>query len=249
MNPVSRLKGRSFHKPAHQFFSLDDIPGTEAIRKQGIQLGADFVGVADAQVFLNPDYTGKRPQEIMPGVQSVIVIGVAIPQGCILPLPKGRAEYTNTLLAGTATLRIIAFRLARDLEKHGWLASIVPTEGSEFGIWYADRETLKADISIKYAAYLSGLGTYGINQLLITPQFGSRVRMTAILTDAPLEPGEPAGEHLVLPECAGCQKCVKMCPVGAFAADGSINTRACRDYLFSTLGGLRCGLCIRECPL
>jgi len=49
--------------------------------------------------------------------------------------------------------------------------------------------------AIKYAAYLAGLGAYGINQLLITPQFGSRVRMTAILTDAPLESGTPAGQQ------------------------------------------------------
>jgi epoxyqueuosine reductase len=229
---------------------MDNTPDAEAIRKEGLNLGADFVGIADAGSFLNPDYIGNRPQEVMPGVRSVIVIGVSIPWGCILPLPRGRAEYTNTLMAGTATLRIIAFQMARDLETCGYLASIVPTEGSEFGMWYADRETLKGDISIKYAAYLAGLGSYGINQLLITPRFGSRVRMTAILTNAPFEPGKPEEKRqFIQPECAGCQKCVKICPVRALSADGSINTRACRDYLFSTLGGLRCGLCIKECPL
>jgi epoxyqueuosine reductase QueG len=228
---------------------MDPQPETDAIKARGLHLGADFVSIADAAGFLNPDYVGNRPQEIMPGVKSVIIIGVTIPRGCILPLPKGRAEYTNTLMAGTATLRVIAFRIARDIETCGFLASIVPTEGSEFGMWYAEKETLKADISLKYAAYLAGLGTYGINQLLITPDFGSRVRMTAILTDAFLEPGHPSGEHFVHPECAGCHRCVRICPAGALSDDGTINARACSDYLFSTLGGLRCGMCIRECPL
>jgi len=219
------------------------------VKNEGRAMGADFVGIADAAGFLRPDYTGNRPQDIMPGVRSVIVLGVMIPRGCILPLPKGRAEYTNTLMAGTVTLRMIAFRIARELERQGHLASIVPTEGSEFGMWYADRETLKADISLKYAAYLAGLGSYGINHLLITDEYGSRVRMTAILTDAPLEPDSPAPSSLVRRECSGCQKCVKVCPAKALSSDGTIDTHACRDYLFSTLGGLRCGMCIKECPL
>ncbi|MFZ1129015.1 4Fe-4S dicluster domain-containing protein [Methanoregula sp.] len=222
---------------------------TAGIREQARRLGADFVGVADVAGFLSPDYTGNRPQDLMPGIRSVIVIGVVIPKGCIQPLPKGRPEYTNTLMAGTATLRVIAFRLARDLERKGYQAALVPTEGSEFGMWYADKETLRADISLKYAAWLAGLGTYGLNQLLITRETGPRIRMTAILTDAPLDADHPVEETFVRPECAACQKCVKACPVGAINADGTIRAQACRDYMFSTLGGLRCGMCIRVCPL
>ena len=218
-------------------------------KEQARRLGADFVGIANAAGFLSPEYTGNRPQDFMPGVRSVIVIGVMIPKGCVQPLPKGRPEYTNTLMAGTATLRVIAFRLARDLEKQGYLAALVPTEGSEFGMWYADKETLRADLSLKYAAWLAGLGSYGLNQLLITRETGPRIRMTAILTDAPFAADHPAGESFVRPECAQCQRCVKVCPVGAISPDGTFRPQSCRDYMFSTLGGLRCGMCIRVCPL
>jgi epoxyqueuosine reductase QueG len=222
---------------------------TEELKEQARRLGADFVGIADAAGFLSPDYTGNRPQDFMPGIQSVIVIGVVIPKGCVQPLPKGRPEYTNTLMAGTATLRVIAFRLARDLEKQEYLAALVPPEGSEFGMWYADKETLRADISLKYAAWLAGLGSYGLNQLLITRETGPRIRMTAILTDAPLAADHPAEETLVRPECAQCQQCVKACPIGAISPDGTFRPQPCRDYMFSTLGGLRCGMCLRVCPL
>lgn len=218
-------------------------------KEQARRLGADFVGIADAAGFLNPDYTGNKPQDFMPGIRSVIVIGVVIPKGCVRPLPQGRAEYTNTLMAGTATLRVIAFRVARDLEKEGYEAALVPIEGSEFGMWYTDKETLRADISLKYAAWLAGLGSYGLNQLLITREAGPRIRMTAILTDAPLEPDHPTEPTLIRSECAACQICVKVCPVGALSADGTIRPQVCRDYMFSTLGGLRCGMCIHVCPL
>ncbi len=191
------------------------------LKEQAQKLGADFVGIADAEGFQRPEYTGNKPQEFMPGIRSVIVIGVVIPKGCVQPLPKGRPEYTNTLMAGTATLRVIAFRLARDLEKQGYEASLVPTEGSEFGMWYADQKTLRADISLKYAAWLAGLGSFGLNQLLITHETGPRIRMTAILTDAPLVADQPTRNAFVRPECTGCQKCIRACPVGAISSDGT----------------------------
>ena len=166
---------------------------TADLKDQARRLGADFVGIADAAGFLSPDYTGNKPQDFMPGIRSVIVIGVVIPKGCVQPLPRGRPEYTNTLMAGTATLRVIAFRLARDLEKQGYLAALVPTEGSEFGMWYADRETLEG-------GYLPEVCRMACRPRFIRPQpaasspaeTGPRIRMTAILTDAPLSADHPA---------------------------------------------------------
>ncbi|MGB9929329.1 MAG: hypothetical protein ACPK85_13155 [Methanosarcina sp.] len=78
----------------------------------------------------------------MPDVKSVIVLGVGVPRGAFESLPEERPEYTNTLMAATEALRIIVFQLAKMLEKEGYRATIVPAEGSEFGYWYADRETL-----------------------------------------------------------------------------------------------------------
>jgi len=220
----------------------------DLIERQAIDEGADLFGVADASGFLDREYQGKRPQEFMPGIRSVAVIAVVIPNGAIEPLPKGRPEYTNTLLAATVTLRAIGFKLARTIEKAGFQASIVPNEGSEFGYWYADKETLFADLSVKYAAYLAGLGSYGVNSLLLTPQHGPRVRLCAVLTDAPLEATGP-----MLPfedaRCQGCLRCVAVCPVAAISKDGMIDRHKCADYMFARLGGLRCGLCLKACPL
>ena len=221
---------------------------TRVLESTSINLGADLFGVADADDFLNPDYQGNKPQDFMPKARSIIIIGVIIPRGAIEELPQGRPEYTNTLMAGTVALRGMAFRLTQMLEREGYRATIVPKEGSEFGYWYANKETLKADISIKYAGYLAGLGSYGYNHLLLLPGLGPRIRMTAIVTDAELTTGKPS-KDLVRQECKECLACVKICPVGALHEDGSIDRHKCRDYMFSTLGGLRCGMCIKACPL
>lgn len=226
-----------------------EIDLSKKIEDIALEMNADFIGIADPACFQNPEYTGNKPQDVMADVRSVIVLGVGIPRGAFDPLPRGRAEYTNTLMAATATLRIIAFQIARIIEKEGYKATIVPTEGSEFGYWYADRETLKANMSIKYAAYHAGLGSFGMNHLLITKDFGPRVRMTAILTDAPLETEKSTRLPFINKTCSSCMKCIEVCPAGAISPDGKIDRQKCAQYMFNVLGGLRCGLCIKVCPL
>jgi epoxyqueuosine reductase QueG len=66
-------------------------------------------------------------------------------------------------------------------------------------------------ISYKMAAQLAGLGVYGKNSLIVTPQFGPWVRFTVLLTTASLEEDLPAKEDL----CGKCAKCIKACPLGA----------------------------------
>ena len=166
----------------------------------------DFIGVADTKGYLNQDYVGNKPQDVMENCSSVIVFGVSIPKGAYEPLPKSRAEYTNTLLAATATLRIAGFKLTKLIEEKGYIATLAPSEGSEFGYWYANKETLKANFSMKYACYLSGIGSYGRNHLIITDKFGSRVRMAAILTDAEID-ADRQSKDLISDKCKNCYKC------------------------------------------
>ncbi|MBP2134182.1 epoxyqueuosine reductase QueG [Methanomicrobium sp. W14] len=185
----------------------------------------------------------------MDDVRSVIIIGVSVPKGAFVTLPKGRAEYTNTLMAGTATLRIIAFKAAKIIETEGFVATIAPSEGSEFGYWYADRKLLMADFSSKYAAYNAGIGNFGVNHLLITKKSGPRVRMTAILTDAPLKADDNGGLSFINEACRDCMKYIEVCPPKAITPEGVIHRERYADYMFNSLGGLRCGMCIKVCPL
>lgn len=53
-----------------------------------------------------------------------------MPCGAFESLPAGRAEYTNTLMAATATLRLIAFQLAGLIETNSYSVMIVPAEGA-----------------------------------------------------------------------------------------------------------------------
>jgi len=77
---------------------------------------------------------------------------------------------------------------------------------------------------LKDSAHLAGLGVIGKNNLLITPQFGTRVRLRGIFMEAELEPTGPLDFH----PCDGCDKpCHRVCPRDAFRS-GSFERALCK---------------------
>ena len=63
----------------------------------------------------------------------------------------------------------------------------------------------------KTVATRAGLGWIGKSCLLVTPQYGSAIRLSSLLTDAPLTCQAPIDQS----RCGACQVCVKACPAGA----------------------------------
>ena len=60
-------------------------------------------------------------------------------------------------------------------------------------------------------AMQAGLGDLGRNGLLITPEFGPRVRLSKVITDLPLLVDTPI-DFGVTEFCTVCEKCAHMCP-------------------------------------
>jgi epoxyqueuosine reductase len=81
----------------------------------------------------------------------------------------------------------------------------------------------KGGILLKNAAALAGLGVIGANNLLITPQYGPRVRLRALL----LEGRQKAHRNPAPSPCDGCDRpCWRACPQDAFAS-GAYDRRRC----------------------
>jgi epoxyqueuosine reductase len=76
----------------------------------------------------------------------------------------------------------------------------------------------KGGILLKNAAALAGLGTIGANNLLITPEYGTRVRLKAMLLGLPKETGVLPRTPVSSP-CEGCPRpCWQACPQNAFVS-------------------------------
>ena len=109
----------------------------------------------------------------------------------------------------------------------------------------------------KTVATLSGLGWIGKSSLLITPDYGPRIRLGTLLTDMPLETATPTTQSM----CEDCRACVDVCPVRAIRGNNwtqdtsrneLLDVSWCYDHLWSAkpATGRRqlCGLCLKVCP-
>ncbi|MCX9076037.1 MAG: 4Fe-4S binding protein [Candidatus Methanoperedens sp.] len=107
-----------------------------------------------------------------------------------------------------------AYEIANFLNEKGYGAVYLPRDA------YGDIDILIdkpfAFFSHKHAAYLAGLGSFGHNNVLLTPEFGPRVRFTSIFTTAEIPPDPVKSKDM----CTHCLLCVKNCPVGAIPGSG-----------------------------
>lgn len=136
----------------------------------------------------------------------------------------------------------LALMLSSHIQDEEWRA--IPIPASQTIDW--DRQL--GHLSHKKVAQRAGLGWIGRNNLLVTPQFGARVRLVTILTDMPLPPDSPSDEG-----CGSCRDCLPVCPVGAIKErQKDFEHIKCFEKLrqFRKLGYVGhhiCGLCVKAC--
>ncbi|MDF2989140.1 MAG: hypothetical protein K0R50_4650, partial [Eubacterium sp.] len=90
--------------------------------------------------------------------------------------------------------------------------NVLPKTRSNVTIDYMNHSTV---LPHKTVATKAGLGWIGKCALLVTAQFGSAVRISSVLTDAPLEVSEP----ITVSGCGKCDNCVRNCPAEAMSGD------------------------------
>jgi epoxyqueuosine reductase len=177
------------------------------IKAKARELGADLVGIADGARLDTAHITeldGAR----------VIVLAKRLNDGVArIRRWDDRHKYYNDELALTH-LEETSLELVYWLEDCGYPAVIVPPTHVD-PARYNDRpeEHLEPMLSLPHAAVEAGLGTLGLNLQLLTPEYGPRVILTAILCSVEVECDQPMKEAL----CLGpsCGRCLKTCPADA----------------------------------
>ena len=110
-------------------------------------------------------------------------------------------------------------------------------------------------------ALKAGLGEYARNQLVITPEFGPRLRFSKIYTTMPLAHDAPK-KHGVAEVCNICTRCADACPVKAVPFDapkaggnqssikGVVKWTSDAEKCFGYWAKLAsdCAICMRVCP-
>ena len=175
--------------------------------------------------------------EIYPEILNLTSSGRVMGEASLNDLLDGDMDYLNSRLTKSA------YDVAKASRNLGLKALPLPASGCP-----TDARFLEAVFSYKHAGQAAGMGKIGWHSLLITPDFGSSVRLSCCLTEAKLEPTRPVKVDF---ECKECGICVKGCPAGAISEpkDGeayAINKFACNSFR-SAAGG--CSECMRVCPV
>jgi len=111
-------------------------------------------------------------------------------------------------------------------------------------------------------AVKAGLGEYARNQMVITPEFGPRLRFSKIFTNLPLEHDQPKPKGIKA-FCDICTKCADACPAKALPfgppSVGGSNVSAIKGvrkwtsdaekcFSFWAKTSTDCAICMRVCP-
>ncbi len=190
----------------------------EQLRKYGYEIGADAVGFAAIE-----DYKSERapdPRTILPNVKSMIVLGYRENDGAV------ESENARINMSSRMGEIELAFKnnyiITRHIEKNtGTKAAPVPFSyplnmGPEV-------MGLVGDVSLRHAAVAAGLGVFGRHNLVIHPEFGTRIVFSAILTELPLSSDPPVKDDF----CTQCGLCVEACPGGALDEEGKTDALKC----------------------
>jgi len=183
------------------------------------------------------------PMDQTEGLSHAISIGgsvsAAVLKGCIIGPTR---HYLHNYRMVNWMLDQTAAKLTGIIQTKGYNA--LPIPASQIVDW----EKQTAHMSHKMAAIRSGLGWIGRNNLLVSPQYGSKIRLSTILTDMPLEADKPVEQ-----DCGECKKCIDICPVSAIKdSHKDWNKAACLEKLkyfakFHNVGQYICGLCVKVC--
>lgn len=187
------------------------------------------------------------PQSIYPEAKTVIVIGLPVQLPIVETAPS--IYYHQLYNTVNAALDDKAYEISNFLNDKGYPSIFLPRDG------YGDMDVLIknpfAFFSHRHAAYLAGLGSFGLQNLILTPEYGPRVRFTSIFTSAELEGDPIKGDDL----CTRCMACFNHCPVNAVKSEGEfpppVDKVTCARRSKKLSGEYRspCGICITVCPV
>lgn len=207
--------------------------------------GAFKVRVANASVGFEKAIKGCHPLDVMKHSNSVIVFAIYVGLDYYRTVEiEGKTEGDSRI--GHIFRDWVGYALAESLRTKGFNA-VFPTG-------FFDRDRKIARLSFKLVAHEAGIGAYGKSGLIVTPEYGPRVNIGVVVTDAVLEPDR----KLDFNPCQNCEVCVKVCPVNAIKERVDPPTSHNREACLSFIQGLRdktgdktflCGYCYEKCPV
>lgn len=217
-------------------------------------LGAEIVKVCSVESWKEEPIQSPEfwPQNIWPWAKTVIVMAIPLlyPMAATAPSMVYKEQYDTS----NRIMDDMGYFLAKYImtEKH-YRAIFFPRD------CYDGMEALlrheAAAFSHVIAGYYAGVGTIGDSHNLITAQYGPRIRLVSVITDAPILPDTKLEKDL----CVHCKVCLNKCPVQCFSERVESESSTpyeydkdkCTLYHMELIKQHRfpCGYCATFCPV
>ena len=163
-----------------------------------------------------PDHA--LPEDLLPGAKTVVVWFIPFKPHLQKDNTGGKRpalSWGRAYLSTNDMINRIGSAMQDRIEKRGGQAALTPATHN------FDKARMVSLWSHKHLGHLAGLGRYGTNCQLITPE-GCSGRMGSLVTD--LELGDHplvAADELCLRKAGKkCGKCIEACPVGVLSEEG-----------------------------
>ena len=220
---------------------LDTLLKTALLRH-----GAALVGYGDIT---------ELPPTLRQGLPVGVVVAVKYPKNVIFGIRNlPTKEYYENYNLLNEKLDVLVELGAQILREAGF--SAIPQTRAYVNKFMLDDVT---HMPHKTVATRAGIGWIGKCALLVTEKFGSMIRLSSILTDAPLETAKPVTKS----HCGNCLDCTNACPAGAVSGklwsvgmklECFFDAAACRKTASERakrgfgIEATICGKCIEICP-
>jgi|TARA_B100001971_G_scaffold181138_1_gene177721 epoxyqueuosine reductase QueG len=194
----------------------------------------------------------NQAQKLLPGAKSVIVLAMEL-------FSEAVNQATSKAVIGDLALRDLyrsntdmvngylnwnGYKMVKSLHAQGFKGLLLPADAGPY-----DSRLLEGALSYRHAAETAGLGIIGWHGLLITPEYGPRVRLACILTDTIFASSTPLNIENPCFKCGG--NCIKICPVKAISKPQVEEAYHLDKYFccsYYTASGM-CAECLKACPV
>ena len=221
------------------------------LKAAALAAGADLVGVADFEPFRTDGQTLSA--EFTRSFTRAISLAVRLDDAVIDAIVQApTADYARHYREVNARLDRASGRLADWIQGRGYAAAALPASA------IIDENNLLGAISHRAVARMAGIGWQGKSLLIVSPQFGPRIRLTTLLTNLPCRVDAPLKNR-----CGSCAACTKACPAAAIKNARTADRYATRAEALHLercarqtmrfkqqpeIGASICGVCVAVCP-
>lgn len=179
------------------------------------------------------------PEEWLPGAKTIISVFLPFSEEVLASNRKmrvvGSKLWAYARVEGQAYIATLTGAIRDWLQENGMNAcapcidprfgQLQAGKGSITGYDEIDEHTFGSRWSERHAAYVCGLGTFGLSKGLITEK-GMAGRFTSIIIDAYYEPDERAYSG-IYDYCIRCGACIDRCPVKAITLENGKDHNQC----------------------